>query len=105
MQGLQVPTAELLETLKRHGVQNPAAFRMLLSLAVDPDEDMLEAFWNQALPTINHNKLFTSPFAKPGRKVDGELKFEVSENKFPVGLNTDEVHTLAVGASGSGKTV
>lgn len=101
----QVPTAELLETLKRHGIQNTFAYRMLLSLTVDPDKDMLEDFWNVTMPTISHNKLFTSPFPKQGRDIDGEFRFAVSENQLPAGLNSDEVHTLLVGASGTGKTI
>jgi hypothetical protein len=99
------PSPELLEVLKRHGIGNPLAYRMLLSLAVDPDKDMLESFWDTVKPQVDFNKLFTSSFAKATSKVDGEHRFAISENALPVGLNSAEVHTLIVGASDTGKTI
>ncbi len=98
-------TTELLDTLKRHGIQHPLAYRMLLSLTVDPDPDMLQNFWDAVMPAVNFNKCFTSPLAKPTPKVNGEHRFAISENALPVGLNSAEVHTLIVGASDTGKTI
>ena len=99
------PSSELLDVIKRHGVENPLAYRMLLGLAVDPDTDMLENFWELVMPTVNFNRSFTSSFGKPAKIVDGEHRFAISENALPVGWNSTEVHTLIVGASNTGKTI
>jgi hypothetical protein len=98
-------SSDLFDVLKRHGIENPVAYRMLASIDTDPDEDILEGFWNLVMPSITYNRLFTSPFPKPSNEVNGELIFAITENNKPVGINLNEVHTLIVGSSNSGKTV
>ena len=96
--------AELLDLIKRHGIKNPLVYRMLLSIAINEDKDMIEKFWQLVMPTITYNKLFTSPFPKPGSEVDGLIRFASTESGGPLGMNPDECHVLISGQTGSGKT-
>lgn len=95
---------ELLGLLKRHGINDQHIHSMLLALALDPDKENIEDFWEAVIPRIAFNKLFTSSFSKPGSEVDGEIKVGLSELGQPVGFNIGERHILIVGRTGSGKS-
>ncbi|MFH1014440.1 MAG: FtsK/SpoIIIE domain-containing protein [Nitrospirota bacterium] len=98
------PATELLSLAKKHGIENPLVYRALIGIALDPDEDMIENFWELVMPTLTFNRLFTSPFPKPGNEVDGLLRFGISENKKAVGINPEECHVLIAGQTGTGKS-
>lgn len=44
------------------------------------------------------------PYDNPNNIVDGELRFALSKNQYPAGINTDDVHTVIAGSSKTGKT-
>lgn len=50
------------------------------------------------------SKMFTSPFEKPDDSVDGLIKFALTENNIPIGLNPEECHCLICGQTGCGKS-
>jgi len=105
-QAEQIDAAELLALIKKHGIDNPITYRTLLSITIDYDNDILENFWDLVMPSILYNKLFTSPFAKPNSEVNGLIKFAITENNKPVGINPadDECHVLIAGQTGTGKS-
>lgn len=98
------PATELLSLAKKHGIENPFVYRALLGIAIDPDKEMIENFWELVMPSLTFNKLFTSPFHKPSKEVDGLLRFGISENKKAVGINPEECHVLIAGQTGTGKS-
>lgn len=98
------PATELLSLAKKHGIENPLVYRTLLGIAIDPDEDMIENFWELAMPVITFNRLFTSPFPKPSEKADGLLRFALTEQNKYAGINADECHFLIAGQTGTGKS-
>lgn len=99
-----VPVSELLNLLKENGIEDPLAYLTLISIAIEPDKDMIENFWELVLPVVNFNRLTTSPFSKPTSEVDGKIRFAVTENSKPVGVNPEECHCLIAGQTGSGKS-
>ena len=50
------------------------------------------------------SKMFTSPFEKPDDSVDGLIKFALTENNIPIGINPEECHCLICGQTGCGKS-
>ena len=96
---------KLNEDFKKHGIVNPVMAYLLGLSAIAPNRDILRAIEAGIAPIANCNKNFTSPFPKQTTSADGDLKFAVTENGYPVGMNLDEPHTLICGASKSGKTV
>lgn len=96
--------AEILNTLKSNGIQDIIAYKLLLGMALDPDEDIVEAISERIQPILKYNRFFTSPFSKPTNEVDGKIRFAISENGKPVGINPEECHFLIAGQTGSGKS-
>jgi len=98
------PATDLLTLAKKHGIENPFVYRTLLGIAIDPDKEMLENFWELVMPSLTFNKLFTSPFHKPSKEVDGLIRFAISENNKAVGINSEECHVLIAGQTNTGKS-
>lgn len=95
----------IIENLKKNRMFTPETARMLLSLHLKEDPTQ-QIKYLENLEFIS--KLFKqSPFPLPDPKeVDGLLKFGVTEDNMPVGLNIFNTcsHLLVAGQSGCGKT-
>jgi len=98
---------ELTSFLRKNGLLNQRTQAICLDLATDPNnKKLLKDYLEVLTPEIIRRQMTGSPFSVPD-DVDGTLRFALTENKMPVGLNissTSAAHALLAGSSGSGKS-
>lgn len=97
----------LIEQILANGLDKDPRIMALLNCVIrDPgDSAKLELLQKLAAPRLIMEKLFGKPFKEPDASVDGLIKFALTTEKIPVGVNLDEPHVLIGGQTGSGKTV
>jgi polynucleotide 5'-kinase involved in rRNA processing len=97
-----IVSLDTLSALKKAGLlNNPWAVSRLRSalLRKDPSEDL------QKLQTaIEISKMFSGPFDIPDATVDGLIRFALTEQGIPCGINPEECHCLICGQTGCGKS-
>ena len=93
---------ELYSKLKDVGALSPSTMRLLLSTQHKNNPSAEYEILNQVIELSKYGK---SPFEFPDENVRGQIQFGVSENNIPIGFNINELHSLIVGAPGTGKTI
>lgn len=85
-----------IQQLKKLRMLNPATAKMILT---DPEKAsvLIES-------ASNFSDMFKGPFSNPDENVNGVIKFALTENNMPIGLNPDDYSCLIAGMPGTGKT-
>ena len=92
---------ETLTNLKKAGILNSNTAKFLISAHLSPESSEKYEMLNNA---ILFSKMISSPFDKPDESVDAIIRFAITENNIPVGINPEECHFLIAGQTGCGKS-
>lgn len=96
----------LLNQLRRCGVPDDVRAAIAVEIATSDNPQAVCRSYEQDFAPQLLSLDNTCPFedADPG-VVDGELRFALSQKKYPAGLDVDDVHTVIAGSSKTGKSV
>lgn len=99
------PIIEHLRLLKKHGKLNDEAFLSAIDALSDSENPYaVNEYLDEQAVVIADIALNGKPFEIPDENADGLLRFAITEDGKPVGINPDECHFLIAGQTNTGKS-
>ena len=99
------PIIEHLKLLKKHGKLNDEAFLSAIDALSDSENPYaVNEYLDGQAVAIADIALNGKPFEIADESVDGLLRFGITEDGKPVGINPDECHFLIAGQTNTGKS-
>jgi hypothetical protein len=98
---------ELIKNIIENGFhKDPRILALLNCIIRNPNDKEKVVLLNKLIgPRIAHEMIFGKPFKEHDEKVDGQIRFAVTEQGLPVGFNPEEPHCLLAGQTNCGKSV
>lgn len=105
MQRRENPVIENLKLLKKHGKLDKKEFLSAIDALSDSENpNAVKEYFEEQAVLIADIALNGKPFEIPDENADGLLRFAITEDGKPVGINPDECHFLIAGQTGTGKS-
>ena len=96
---------EIMGLLKKHGLLDEKNKAIILDMVTDPlNKALHEDYVKLLMPQILARQMTGSPFNVPDGSVDGKIRFAMTEQGMPIGINPEECHVLIAGQTGCGKS-